>query len=113
VAFIDHLQPLNHLRLTVDGKPCAIEFATRRSRATPCRRWARTAARECNDGAPLADPAGLDAGAAGRQARADSCTLTASDIVFPSVSSISSSDAFTASTGWKVTCTWTAFTTSC
>lgn len=26
VAFIDHLQPLNHLRLTVDGKPCAIEF---------------------------------------------------------------------------------------
>jgi outer membrane usher protein len=27
VAFIDHLQPLNHLRLTLDGKPCAIEFA--------------------------------------------------------------------------------------
>lgn len=48
----------------------------------------------------------------GGQARADSCTLTASDIVFPSVSSISSSDAFTASTGWNVTCTWTAFTTS-
>lgn len=48
----------------------------------------------------------------GGQARADSCTLTASDIVFPSVSSISSSDAFTSSTGWSVTCTWTAFTTS-
>jgi spore coat protein U-like protein len=48
----------------------------------------------------------------GGQARADSCTLTASDIVFPNVSSISSSDAFTASTGWNVTCSWTAFTTA-
>lgn len=48
----------------------------------------------------------------GGQARADSCSLTASDIVFPNVSSISSSDAFTASTGWNVTCTWTAFTTA-
>jgi outer membrane usher protein len=26
VAFIDHLQPLNHLRLELDGKPCLIEF---------------------------------------------------------------------------------------
>lgn len=26
MAFIDHLAPLNHLRLTVDGKPCAIAF---------------------------------------------------------------------------------------
>ncbi|WP_229258746.1 fimbria/pilus outer membrane usher protein [Duganella flavida] len=26
MAFIDHLQPLNHLRLTVDGKPCVVEF---------------------------------------------------------------------------------------
>ncbi|WP_373990257.1 fimbria/pilus outer membrane usher protein [Duganella sp. BuS-21] len=26
VAFIDHLQPLNHLRLELDGKPCVIEF---------------------------------------------------------------------------------------
>ncbi|MYM21169.1 fimbrial major subunit CsuA/B family protein [Duganella sp. FT135W] len=48
----------------------------------------------------------------GGQARADSCTLTASDIVFPSVSSISSSDAFTSSTSWNVTCNWTAFTTA-
>jgi hypothetical protein len=44
--------------------------------------------------------------------RAPTAALTASDIVFPSVSSISSSDVFTAST-FKVTCTWTAFTTSC
>ncbi len=26
VAFIDHLQPLNHVRLQVDGKPCVIAF---------------------------------------------------------------------------------------
>lgn len=27
VAFIDNLAPLNHLRLTVDGVPCVVEFA--------------------------------------------------------------------------------------
>ncbi|RZT06145.1 Spore coat protein U (SCPU) domain-containing protein [Duganella sp. CF402] len=48
----------------------------------------------------------------GGQARADSCTLTASDIVFPNVSTITASDAFTSSTSWSVTCTWTAFTTA-
>ncbi|MYM70176.1 fimbria/pilus outer membrane usher protein [Pseudoduganella sp. FT55W] len=26
MAFIDHLQALNHLRLTIEGKPCLIEF---------------------------------------------------------------------------------------
>nr|WP_315252742.1 fimbria/pilus outer membrane usher protein [uncultured Duganella sp.] len=26
VAFIDHLQPLNHLRVTLDGVPCVFEF---------------------------------------------------------------------------------------
>jgi len=27
VAFVDHLAPLNHLQLKVDGKPCVVEFA--------------------------------------------------------------------------------------
>ncbi|MRW93810.1 fimbria/pilus outer membrane usher protein [Duganella sp. FT80W] len=27
VVFVDHLQPRNHLKLTVDGKPCMVEFA--------------------------------------------------------------------------------------
>lgn len=45
----------------------------------------------------------------GGQARADSCTLTAGNIVFGSVSSISSSDVFANSAGWNVTCTWTNF----
>lgn len=27
VAFVDHLQPLNHLRVTLDGVPCVVEFS--------------------------------------------------------------------------------------
>ncbi|NGZ82866.1 Csu type fimbrial protein [Duganella aceris] len=42
------------------------------------------------------------------QARADSCTVAQSDIVFPTVSSISSTDVY-ASANFKVTCTWTSF----
>ncbi|MYM28722.1 fimbrial major subunit CsuA/B family protein [Duganella sp. CY15W] len=42
------------------------------------------------------------------QARADSCAVTQSDFVFPSVSSISSTDVFASAT-FKVTCTWTDF----
>jgi spore coat protein U-like protein len=42
------------------------------------------------------------------QARADGCTVAQSDIVFPSVSSISSTDVY-ASANFKVTCTWTSF----
>jgi spore coat protein U-like protein len=42
------------------------------------------------------------------QARADGCTVAQSDMVFPSVSSISSTDAYT-SANFKVTCTWTTF----
>jgi hypothetical protein len=44
----------------------------------------------------------------GGQARADSCAVTPSDFVFPSVSSISSTDVFASAT-FKVTCTWTDF----
>jgi spore coat protein U-like protein len=46
------------------------------------------------------------------QARADNCTITPSDIVFPSVSSISSSDVFASSVNMTVTCTWTNFLTN-
>ncbi|MYN30712.1 Csu type fimbrial protein [Duganella levis] len=42
------------------------------------------------------------------QARADSCSVAQSDIVFPSVSSITSADAY-ANANFKVTCTWTSF----
>jgi spore coat protein U-like protein len=42
------------------------------------------------------------------QARADSCSVAQSDIVFPTVSSISSTDVY-ASANFKVTCTWTSF----
>jgi spore coat protein U-like protein len=42
----------------------------------------------------------------GGQARADNCTITPTDIVFPSVSSISSSDVFASAT-FQVTCNWT------
>lgn len=45
------------------------------------------------------------------QARADSCSVAQSNIVFPSVSSITSSDAY-ANTNFKVTCTWTSFVAS-
>ena len=45
------------------------------------------------------------------QARADSCSVAQSDIVFPAVSSISSTDAY-ASANFKVTCTWTSFAAS-
>lgn len=41
------------------------------------------------------------------QARADSCAITPGDIVFPSVSSISTSDVFSAAANVTVTCTWT------
>lgn len=44
----------------------------------------------------------------GGQARADNCSITPSDIVFPSVSSISGSDVFAAAS-FQVTCTWTDF----
>jgi spore coat protein U-like protein len=42
------------------------------------------------------------------QARADSCTVAQSDIVFPTVSSISPTDVY-ASANFKVTCTWTSY----
>jgi spore coat protein U-like protein len=42
------------------------------------------------------------------QARADSCSVAQSDIVFPTVSSISSTDVY-AGANFKVTCTWTSF----
>lgn len=42
------------------------------------------------------------------QARADGCTVAQSDIVFPTVSSISPTHAY-ASANFKVTCTWTSF----
>lgn len=42
------------------------------------------------------------------QARADGCTVAQSDIVFPTVSSISPTDVY-ASANFKVTCTWTSF----
>lgn len=45
----------------------------------------------------------------GGQARADHCTITPSDIVFPSVSSISTSDVYSSSVNMTVTCTWTNF----
>ncbi|MYM70177.1 fimbrial major subunit CsuA/B family protein [Pseudoduganella sp. FT55W] len=41
------------------------------------------------------------------QARADSCAITPSDIVFPSVSSISTTDVFSGSANLTVVCTWT------
>jgi spore coat protein U-like protein len=42
------------------------------------------------------------------QARADSCAVAQSDIVFPTVSSISPTHVY-ASANFKVTCTWTSF----
>ncbi|MYM72504.1 fimbrial major subunit CsuA/B family protein [Duganella sp. FT109W] len=42
------------------------------------------------------------------QARADGCTVAQTNIVFPSVSSITSADAY-ANANFKVTCTWTSF----
>lgn len=42
----------------------------------------------------------------GGQARADTCSVAASNVTFPSVSSISSSDVYTSAT-FTVTCTWT------
>lgn len=42
------------------------------------------------------------------QAKADGCTVAQSDIVFPTVSSISPTDVY-ASANFKVTCTWTSF----
>jgi spore coat protein U-like protein len=41
------------------------------------------------------------------QARADGCTVAQTNIVFPSVSSITSADAY-ANANFKVTCTWTS-----
>jgi spore coat protein U-like protein len=51
---------------------------------------------------------GLLLALASGQARADACTVAQSDIVFPTVSSISSTDVYT-SANFKVTCTWTSF----
>ncbi|MRX08164.1 fimbrial major subunit CsuA/B family protein [Pseudoduganella sp. FT25W] len=51
---------------------------------------------------------GLLLALASGQARADSCSVAQSDIVFPTVSSISSTDVY-ASANFKVTCTWTSF----
>ncbi|MFS2005190.1 spore coat protein U domain-containing protein [Duganella sp. CT11-25] len=45
------------------------------------------------------------------QARADSCSVAQSDIVFPTVSSISATHVY-ASANFKVTCTWTSFAAS-
>jgi spore coat protein U-like protein len=42
------------------------------------------------------------------QARADACSIAQTDIVFPSVSSITTSDAYV-NAKFKVTCTWTSF----
>lgn len=42
----------------------------------------------------------------GGQARADSCTAAPSNVTFPSVSSISTSDVYTSAT-FTITCTWT------
>jgi spore coat protein U-like protein len=42
------------------------------------------------------------------QARADSCSVAQTNIVFPSVSSISTADAYV-NANFKVTCTWTSF----
>lgn len=44
----------------------------------------------------------------GGSARADNCTVAASNVTFPTVSSISSSDVFTSAT-LTVTCNWTDF----
>ncbi|NYE63446.1 spore coat protein U-like protein [Duganella sp. 1224] len=44
-------------------------------------------------------------------ARADTCAVAQTNIVFPAVSSITSADAYV-NANFKVTCTWTAFTTS-
>lgn len=45
------------------------------------------------------------------QARADTCSIAQTNIVFPSVSSITTSDAYVNAT-FKVTCTWTSFLTA-
>lgn len=42
------------------------------------------------------------------QARADACSVAQTDIVFPAVSSISTSDVYV-NANFKVTCTWTSF----
>jgi spore coat protein U-like protein len=42
------------------------------------------------------------------QARADACTVAQTNIVFPSVSSISTTDVY-ANANFKVTCTWSSF----
>lgn len=42
------------------------------------------------------------------QARADACTVAQTNIVFPSVSSITTSDAYV-NANFKVTCTWSSF----